>query len=218
MFKGKFVALSLIAAALLCWQVLPVETASSGIIDPCSSTANSLGGCYFVCPAGDAGNLSDISATIFVTVKEASGLAIPGIPAADFWLMGCLDILDLCAGAAAINADSASNALGKTTISGSLAASSCELAGLSVVIQGVVVADPLNCNNPLCLAIVTTSPDIDGNGGIIDGVVDIIDLAKFAVDYTSPPKPYVQCIDFNCDGLVDIIDFALFAQHYTHNC
>ena len=218
MFKGKFVALTLIAAALLCWQVLPVDTAHSGIIDPCSTTANSLGGCYFVCPAGDAADLSDFSGTIFVTVKEASGLAIPGIPAADFWLMGCLDNLDLCAGAAAIGADSASNASGQTTISGSLAASGCELAGLSVVIQGVVVADPLNCDNNLCLNLVTVSPDIDGNGGIIDGVVDILDLAAFAPDYTSPPKPYVQCIDFNCDGLVDIIDFSLFAQHYTYNC
>jgi hypothetical protein len=105
-----------------------------------------------------------------------------------------------------------------TTISGQLAASGCDVTGLIVIVQGVVVADPLNCSLPLCLPFVTATPDVDGNGGIIDGVVDVIDLSYFAIRYTSPPKPYEACVDYNCDGLVDIIDFALFAQHYTHNC
>jgi hypothetical protein len=53
---------------------------------------------------------------------------------------------------------------------------------------------------------------------VVDLVVDIIDLAAFAMGYTSPPRVYDACLDFNCDGVVDIVDFAKFAQHFLHLC
>ena len=159
-----------------------------------------------------------INSTIFITAKDITGAAIAGIPAADFWLIGCNDQLVLCGGGGSINATAASDVNGQTTITGDLAASGCDLGGVSVVIQGVVLVEQGNCTAALCLPITTISPDITGNGGIIDGAVDLIDLADFAAGYTSPPKPYDACLDFNCDGVVDIIDFSIFAQHYLHVC
>lgn len=217
MFKGKIVVFSLIAAALLCWQLLPADTANSGIVNACSSSATAAGGCWVVCPQGDGPTLTTIGSTIYITVKDATGAPIPFIPAADFWLVGCSDLLDLCGGAGAINANAASDANGQTAITGNLGAGGCDVTGISVVVQGVIIADPLNCANPLCLPIVTTSPDVAPTGAV-DGIVDVIDLGVFAGGYTSPPKPLDSCLDFNCDGLVDIIDFSVFAQHYLHVC
>lgn len=218
MSKGKLVAFSLIAAALLSWQVAGVNIATSGVVEPCSSTAVSAGGCYLVCPQGDGSRLDAIGATISITAKDITGAPIAGIPAADFWLIGCNDQLVLCGGGGAINADSATNASGQTTIAGDLAASGCDLGGVSVVIQGVILTQQPNCTVPLCLPLTSVSPDLSGNGGVIDGAVDLIDLSQFSTGYTSPPKPYQACLDFNCDGAVDIIDFSIFAQHYLHNC
>jgi hypothetical protein len=212
MFKGKFVVLSLIAAAVLCWQMLPTTAVNSGIIDACLSEATTAGGCYMVCPQGDADRLDANGATISVVVNDNTGAGIPGVPAADFWLMGCNDPgLVLCAGGGAINADSATNANGETTISGQLGAGGCDSIGVYVVVQGVIVED-VSCN-PDCLAIIAASPDING-----DLVVDLIDLSEFSKSYTSPPKQYLNCKDFNCDGVIDLIDFSLFSQHYLHQC
>jgi hypothetical protein len=62
MVKGKFV-LFLLAAALLCWQFMPMnaDTASSGIVDPCSSATWFLQAgtrCLYICPQGDGQDLS----------------------------------------------------------------------------------------------------------------------------------------------------------------
>jgi hypothetical protein len=215
MFKGKFVVLSLIAAALLCWQILPtsVDTVNSGVVEPCSSTASSAGGCYMVCPAGDGDVLSTIGATISIVVNDNSGSPIPGIPAADIWLVGCGDALILCGGGGAINADSATNSSGATTISGALAAGGCDSVGVMVVVQGAVIQDVDDLCNDLCLAIVAPSPDITG-----DLLVDLVDLSEFAKSYQSPPHQYLYCKDYDCKDGIDLVDFSLFAQHYLDDC
>jgi hypothetical protein len=220
MFKGKFVVLTVIAAALLSWQIMPasVDTANSGIVDPCSSTAFTAcpapaGGCLYVCPQGDGPTLAQTGCVISVCAKDQTGTPIAGIPAADFWVEGCTGAMVLCGGSGSSNADSASSTNGCTTMSGAVAAGGCDI-GLIVVIQGVIVKDQATaCTTDKCLPIAIRSPDING-----DLIVDIIDLSLFAVGYTSPPKPYDPCLDFNCDGLVDIIDFSIFAQHYLHVC
>jgi hypothetical protein len=216
MFKGKFVVLTVIAAALLSWQMMPanVDTANSGIVDACSSTANAIGCCLFVCPAGDGPTMAGCGSIIHIQAKDQTGAGIAGIPAADFWVEGCTGALVLCGGSGSSNADSASSDNGRTTMSGSVAAGGCDV-GFIVVIQGVIVNDQAtNCTTHKCLAFTdVTSADTNG-----DLIVDIIDLAAFAAGYTSPPKPYTLCFDFNCDGLVDIIDFSRFAQHYLHVC
>jgi len=175
------------------------------------------GGCYVTCPEGDGDGLAEIGAVITVTVADITGAPIVGIPASDYWLIGCEDNIVLCAGSAAINADSASNSDGVTTISGRLAAGGCDNS-LVVVVQGIVADDPPGSGAWLCLPYDTKSPDITGDGGVVDLVVDIIDLAAFAMGYTSPPRVYDTCFDFNCDGTVGLIDFAIFAQHFLHWC
>jgi hypothetical protein len=214
MFKGKFVVLAVMAAALLSWQMMPagVDSANSGIVDPCSSTAASAGGCWLICPQGDGDALSTIGATISITVKDATGAAIAGIPASDFWVIGWNDNLALCGGSGSINADAASDANGDATISGSLAAGGCDT-GVQVVVQGTVIADPADWANPLCLSIVAVSPDYNK-----DLLVDIIDFSIFGPAFPSPPNAYDPCLDYDCNGIIDIIDFSIFGQHYLHSC
>jgi hypothetical protein len=213
MAKKYLVICGLLVVGLLCWQSAPVNVVlaqSRAFPDVCQSTATSASGCYTVCPAGDANSLAAIGATITVTVKDAAGTPIAGIPATDFWVIGCSDNLILVAGSGSINADGPTDANGRTTISGSLMAGGCDITGLSVVVQGVVLWDAA-CQQRLCLPIETASPDNSG-----DGVVDLIDLSIFAAGYTSPPQPYNPCLDFACGSVVDLIDFSIFAQHYLH--
>ena len=205
---------ALVLTGLLLLTGVPTVTPGTGefyiIVD-------GAGGCYVTCPEGDGDGLAEIGAVITVTVTDITGAPIAGIPASDYWLIGCEDNIVLCGGSHAINADSASNADGVTTISGSLAAGGCDNS-LVVSVWGNLATDPPGSGTLLCLPYDTKSPDQTGNGGVIDGAVDLIDLADFAAGYTSPPKPYDGCLDFNCDGTVDIIDFSTFAQHYLHNC
>jgi len=180
-------------------------------------TATGAGGCYVTCPGGDGDGLAEIGAVITVTVADVTGAPIVGIPASDYWLIGCEDNVVLCAGSYAINADSASNSDGVTTISGRLVAGGCDNS-LVVVVQGIIADDPPGSGAWLCLPYDTKSPDITGDGGVVDLVVDLVDMATFAMGYTSPPKAYDACFDFNCDGTVGLVDFAIFAQHFLHLC
>jgi len=218
MLKGKFAVLSLVAAALLCWQVAGVSTVNSGIVDPCNSTASSAGGVHFVCPQGDGDALG--AAAISVTIRDNTNAPVVGIPAADFWLIGCNDLIILCGGAGSINADAATDANGQTTISGDIAGSGCD-SGVRVVCQGIVLGN--GACNPLCLAIQVRSPDQKNAGGGAlppDGLVGTADFAFFGTSYQSPPKPYFSCHDFvgNPYGTITVADFAKFGSHYNHKC
>lgn len=213
MFKGKFVFLSLFAAALLCWQVMPgnVDIAGSSIVHPCSSTASGAGCCYLVCPQGDGTRFDDpgCSAIISLTARDQFGNPIAGILATDIWLDGCSDLC-LCGGSGNIDADSATsnNPAGYTTISGDMQAGGCDLIGLNVIIQGAVVCEGTNC-----LPYWVVSPDFN-----CDLTVDIVDLALFAAVYVNQPGGYDPCYDLNCDGVINIVDFAIFSVHYAHTC
>ena len=212
MFKGKLVFLSLIAAALLCWQIMPagVDDATSGIVYSCSSSATGAGCCYLVCPQGDGTRFDDpgCAAIIGLTARDITGTPIAGILAQDIWLVGCNDGICLCGGSGSINADSNTSAFvpGYTTISGDLAAGGCDT-GLYVVIQGVIVGCP-----PTCLGYWVMSPDIN-----CDLIVDLIDLALFAPVYLGT-SPYDPCMDYDCDSAIGLIDFAIFGIHYLHRC
>jgi hypothetical protein len=171
------------------------------------------------CPLDDGDRLddADVGATISIVAKDGTGAPLAGIPATDFWLVGCTDGLVLCAGAGAIDADSASNANGETTMSGDAAISGCDLAGVVVVIQSVLVADVDDNCNPQCLSITAMSPDRTGDGGVIDGVVELVDFSAFGTPYNKPLQ-YDACFDYNCDGEVELIDFSIFGQHWEHSC
>ena len=96
----------------------------------------------------------------------------------------------------------------------SLAAGGC-FDGLSLVVQGFVLFDPLtNCANIKIAPIHVRSPDLDGSFA-----VDLLDLSIFASYY--PPNPYVSCGDLNIDGTVNLQDLSRFASHYGppgHSC
>jgi hypothetical protein len=212
------IALLIIVTAVLCWQFVPrfVTSSHGDIWEPCSTYATATGGCYLACPEGDGSELGAIGATITVYIKDFTGQPIANIPATDFWLIGCDDNILPCGGSHAIDADSMTNQDGVTTISGSFEAGGCEPRGVMAVVQGVVISGRDNCE-PLCLPITTISVDVAPTDNP-DLVVDLIDLSYFADGYSSPPKTYDACIDFNCDGYVDIIDLSIFAQHYLHSC
>jgi hypothetical protein len=214
MFRGKLLVLSFIAAAVLCWQFLPLATSttSSGIPDPCSlliSFVEPGSRCWFICPQGDGQTLASGNNRIRIIAKDVIGQPIPGILASDFWLVGCEEQLCLCGGAGAIDADSATNDQGITTISGTMASGGCDLIGVFVVVQGIIAG----C--PPCLSMTVVSPDLD-----CDEDVDLVDFALFAPTFnsTSPGPPYDPCCDFDCDGDVDLVDFSQFAQHWQHTC
>jgi hypothetical protein len=219
MLKGKLVVLSLIAVALLCWQVMPasVDSANSGIVDPCSTSASSAGGCWVICPQGDGPPLNALSpaagdGTIFVTVKDQTGAPVVGVPAADFWLLGWTDNVVLCGGSGSINATAATIGDGTTTIAGSWGAGGCDN-GVIVVVQSVVILDPNNWTTPLCLPVLVRSPDVDGSLA-----VDLVDFAMFGDHWQPAGKPYGECWDYDCDADVDLTDFAVFGGHWLHLC
>jgi hypothetical protein len=221
MFKGKLVVLSLIAAALLCWQVMPasVSTVNSGIVDPCSSSASIVGSdyCWVVCPQGDGPALNLLTpkpgdATISVTVHDQTGAAVPGIPAADFWVIGWADRLSLCGGAGSINATAGADVNGQTTIEAALFGGGCD-DGVAVVVQGTIILDPNNWIDPLCLDIDVRSPDGDGDLQVIN-----LDFTQFGNAWTPLGGIYDKCMDFDCDGDLDSIDFTVFGNHWQHSC
>lgn len=225
MLKGKLVFLSLIAAALLCWQVMPasVDTVNSGIVDPCSSSASIVGGpyCWIVCPQGDGPPLNALlpgpltgDATITVTVKDQTGTPIAGIPANDFWLVGCEGYIVLCGGAGSIDATAATDALGQTTINGSMAAGNLDAGQcedeIQVVVQGTPLQDVNNNCDPLCLAIKTRSVDLDANLEVRSG-----DFNRMVAGYVPIGGTYDKCTDYDCSGDIFSTDFTRFVAHWN---
>jgi len=213
MLKGKFAVLSLAAAALLGLQIAGVETANSGNVSPCNSSATSPSGVIFACPQGDGDALNVLGLTISVTVLDnvGAGLPIAGIPATDMWLISCNDLLNLCNGSSAITASAATDVNGQTTFTGDIAAGGCDNGGVRVVVQGIVIGDGI-CGDP-CVPVKVRSADFNANGTATDAV----DFAFFTGGY--PVDPAVNdCRDFNNDAKVDVVDFAKYTAHYTHFC
>ena len=232
MLKRKFTVLSLVGAALLCWQIAGVDAVNSGVVSPCNSTASVAAGTkvWFVCPQGDGDALNaltppNVDMTISVTIRDNTNAAIPNIPAADFWVIGCNDLLILCGGSGSINASGATNASGMTTITGKLAGGGCDT-GVRVVCQGIVLGN--GACAPICLAIQVRSPDqrTQPSGASPDGLVSAADFAFFGTSYQSPPKPLFACHDFVATppgpsalfGTITPSDFAKFGAHYNHKC
>jgi len=222
MFKGKFAVLTLLVAAVaLSWSFMPasVNTAYSGIVDPCESSAVMGAGpfCMVADLVGGGDQLSDLGADISVVAKDNTGAGIPNIPAADFWVVGCTDGLVLCGGSAAVNADSVTNAAGETTITNQLRVGGCDT-GLQVVIQGTVVNETGNCGTALCLPIAVNTTDLNG-----DLLSNLQDFSAFAQQFptTANPNPvFNPCLDYDCSGgpLLGLVDFSIFAQHYDNEC
>ncbi len=185
------------------------ENSFAGCVVPCSNRVRANAGTLFTCPQGDGDALSANGLTITVTIYDCLSPAV-GIPASDFWVIGCNDLLGLCGGRG-IGATGPTDENGQTTITGIIAAGGCDT-GVSVVLQGKVIQND-DCGRN-CMPIKIRSPDINGNL-----VVDLVDFAIFGTGYTSPPKPYNECIDFYAPfGTVTLGDFGKWASHLNHGC
>jgi hypothetical protein len=197
-----------VASLLAAW----LERSVAGVWDPCNSTVSAPAGVLFACPQGDGDFLSANGLTIDVIVRDNVMAPIPGIIPSDFWIIGCNDLLALCAGSASIDASAPTDENGHTTITARLAAGGCDISGIRVVVQGAVLGAGV-CGDP-CVPIYVRSCDVDGNLA-----VNLSDFAAFGAGYTSPPKPYNECLDYTAPfGAVNLGDFAKFGVHYQHAC
>jgi hypothetical protein len=212
-------SLVLLAAVAVSGWFLPATTVGVRAgVDGCSCFVDVASGdyCWVVCPQGDGPPLSNLAptpgdATLLVTVKDLSGAPVTGIPAADFWVIGCHDELSLCGGYLAINATGPTDANGQTTIAGAGALGGCD-ACLHAIVQGYVI-DNGSLFEPAELPIRTISPDGDG-----DLDVDSVDFTRFGNGWVTLGGTYDPCMDFNCDGTAGIIDFTVFGNHMDHAC
>ena len=203
----------LVILTLSLWNASP--TAGS-ILDPCSSfwQVNSFGPAnLLVCPAGDTDPFITQGFTIDITILDFVGNPIAFIPAVDFWLIDCdpLNDLILCGGSSSSNADAVTDVNGHTTMSATTLKGGGCVGGLALVVQGLIILQSPSCTGLQCEAIDVRSPDSDTNN-----VVDLIDLASFAIAY--PPGAYDPCFDYNFDNQIGLVDLAIFAVHFPHSC
>jgi hypothetical protein len=204
----------LFAASLL----LVAGIATAGIINPCNSPVVYTGAtpeCFFTCPQGDTPGFLAEGFYFSFTIRDLSGNPVGSIAGTDFWMIDCDPARDLtlCAGSGSSNADSATNSLGKTTMSITSMRSGGCANGLSPVVQGYQLQQAPSCT-PYCFDVKVRSADLTGNL-----TVDISDLSQFATYF--PPNAYNQCGDFDCNGAVNISDLARFAFHFGppgHKC
>jgi hypothetical protein len=161
------------------------------------------------CPAGDA-----IFNYVTVTVWDANGNPVPGIPAANFaftvtaqgagmpWVYPYSSTTQYngVLGAAFVPIDAQTDANGKIRFTFRATTS---VIG-DVLITATVNGQPIKDRERL------PCKSVDYN---VDGVVGLGDFVTFASDYTK----YKWRSDFTNDGgLVSLSDFVTFAGHYTH--
>jgi len=222
MFKGKVVAFALMLAI--------ATSVYAGDVDDCRSTLG-ITGCtqmqLTICPAGDFEFIREacgvgITAYIWVTARDASGLPIPGIPWTDYWLNACDPAKQLALCSSPIAADSLTGANGTTTFSNRIAAGGCTLTqGIWWAIQGKTLKGIYpSCTSNVCLNVIVKSPDITGAGGKPDGVINLSDLIPFGTSYNKNDGQagYNACCDYNDSNTCNLSDFAYFGTHYQHKC
>jgi hypothetical protein len=171
------------------------------------------------CPLGDFERIDDSGGYIWVWIKDALGVGIPGIPWTDYWLDACDPTADhaLCLCPNPVVADSLTNASGRTTISGRLAIGGCILTGgIYIVVQGRTLEALPECLDYICLDLILKSPD--RNHDCTVGVSDLVFLGDSYNKQEGVHPEYDKCCDWNHDGIVNISDFAFFGEHYTHTC
>jgi hypothetical protein len=214
MFKGKVLLFSLLLVFATSLYAGDVDGIKSLAGTSCSLRVS-------ICPAGDfepismgCGGTADY---IWVEVKDASGNGIDGIPWTDYWMDACDELQELCLCATPIAADSLTNALGRTTFSGTFAAGGCILTGgMFVSCQGKTFLDEGGAGQPpICIDIVIVGPDLNK-----DCVVNLSDLTFFGTSYNKQlgDAGYDPCCDWNDDDWCDLSDFSFLGEHYEHTC
>ena len=137
--KNRLLIVLLVALLYAGLYRAPGNAGEGQIWEPCSVYVYSNAGRYMACPTGDVDRLDAAGLTISVIAKDLVGFPIPGILPSDIWVEGCnSSSLAFCGLASmALNADAATDAEGRTTISGRFPAGGCDSLGVRVVVLGV---------------------------------------------------------------------------------
>ena len=211
MYRALIAAVSFLAVSLC--PLVAANQADAQILECCECTATASAGVLFCCPQGDGDALASNGLTVSVRVVDAVNAPIPNIPAYDIWLTSCTDdVLAMCGGSGAIMASAPTNQNGETTITARFAVGGCDNTGVRAVVQGYEIGSGI-CADP-CLPIKIRSPDINANF-----VINLVDFAIFGSSYTSPPRPYKECVDFAAPfDTITLADFARYGIHSNHSC
>jgi len=202
----------------------PVSIANAIPPGPCvHGEVSSNSGVILVCPKGDGPSLASKGLTISVRILDGYGNPIANWPKKDIGLVaeGMYACPTAFAGTILV-ADAATDADGRTTISGVPKGGGCENGGgvyVAVRDNGAVLylgdAGGTDCN-VITVPITIRSPDLNG-----DGTVSLSDYSQFVAIYQN--GPYNECADFNGDGVISLPDFSMFTTHYQpghpdHSC
>jgi hypothetical protein len=212
-----------LVAVLLTLEIVNARPATSGSKPwPSTSTVTVAPGVLFVCPYGDGELLSEKGLTISASIRDVLGSPARGIPATDFFLIGCGQDLRICSQPSPFPTGS-TDVNGFIALDGRIAASGCDNAGVRLVVQGIIFPD--------CLPIQARSADVKLAGGCpgdficADGQVSAADFAYFASHYKTAGNPgatYSACLDIAAPygGALGAADFARFAVHFraNHSC
>jgi hypothetical protein len=162
------------------------------------------------CPLGDGmainscmalPGITEVDATITLTVNDVNGDPIYLYPGADMWLASDTKAIVVCPGGSTADADTDID--GQTTFSGALFAG-CEGHGVVILINGQTLNQaPLAAYN-------FNSPDIDCNQ-----IVNLTDVILFTQAYYGT---YAYNSDFYWDNILNLSDIVLLAQHMQHAC
>lgn len=222
MFKGKVVAFAL--------MLVLATSVYAGDVSDCRSTVG-IYGCTLmqlnICPAGDYELIRDacgtgITAYIWITAVDISGVPIPGIPWTDYWANSCDPTKQLVLCASPIAADSLTGTNGTTTFSGRIAGGGCNAqattTGIYWAIQGKILKvgpPPYTSCTQICLNVIVKSPDYTK-----DLQVTLADLSGMNPTYYKSigQTGYNPCYDFTDDNVVNLSDLSGFGKHYQHKC
>jgi hypothetical protein len=177
-----------------------LEWLIGNMVDPSQSSVTLSPGTLVTCPAGDG----PVYTYLTVTVKNAGGAPLPGIPSAAFtFTVNPTSLGTHWYGALSVTftaVDPVTDANGQIRFS---IRGGTSIYG-NITIRVTVQSIPLNDVDTLP----SKTPDYDTNGQVALG-----DFVIFGQDYGRVRWRS----DFTDDGLVSLGDFVIFGQHYGHH-
>ncbi len=167
-----------------------------------TATATGTPAVWLIDPAGDGPMLSQIGVVITLVLRDGTGFPITNHPFQDMWIDDAGNgSIALCNGGSVADRDT--DLSGMTTFSRRIAGGGWTDQGVGVYVSGLRVG--------VLAGLDIVSPDLTG-----DRVVDLEDVAAFAVDFTG--GGYSLRVDLSCNGVVDLADIGVLALHYGHAC
>ncbi len=154
-----------------------------------------------VSPGGDGETFAENGITIRVYLRNCQGEPVVGVPAESIALTG----YPICICPWGNIADGPTDALGRTTFTGTLRAGGCVEELVLEVDGSPITTVPVKTNSPddpFALACAVGADEVARMSGLLSSRFD-----------------YTICFDFNEDGSIDAVDFAEFVSRYENgNC